>query len=297
MEKRWTGTVFPFLSIMFMLALSAWFLAQASAALWFSVPLEDPERLETLSEKNMPGSALAEAPESFSIIETRNLLRARNLSGGKQGPGGRFLSDNPAAESGEGEDVDNLPVSKKGWKLLGTIVEGTDSIPRKASRAVILHEGKQQAYKLGDSVQGWEVALIRRRTVVLTRGNVRERLLIADEAFPSGKTEGDVTVRKTVDRTRLRQELGDIASLMRDIAAEPQHVGGYQGLRITEIRPGSYVQELGLAPGDLLLGVNNRPLKGFGDLGELAELLNTGKITVEVLRNGKKTLIHYDVRS
>lgn len=297
MAKRWTSTVFPFLGIVFILALSAWFLAQASASLWFSVPLENPSKLKSLAGKNMPGSVGAEAPEFFSIIETRNLLQARSFSGGKRGPGGKFFSEELAAESGERENVDNLPVSKKGWKLLGTIVEEANGIPDKISRAVILHEGNQQAYKLGDSVQGWKIALIRRRTVVLTRGSVRERLLIADEAFPQGKTAGDATVRKTVDRTRLRQELGDIASLMRNIAAEPQNVGGYQGLRIMEIRSGSYVQELGLAPGDLLLGVNNRPLKGFGDLGELAELLNTGKITVEILRNGKKTLIHYDVRS
>ena len=48
---------------------------------------------------------------------------------------------------------------------------------------------------------------------------------------------------------------------------------------------------------DLLLGANGKPLRGFGDLGGLGDLADKSAITLEVLRNGKKTIIRYDVQS
>ena len=46
-----------------------------------------------------------------------------------------------------------------------------------------------------------------------------------------------------------------------------------------------------------LLGANGKPLRGFGDLGGLGDLADKSAITLEVLRNGKKTIIRYDVQS
>ena len=103
--------------------------------------------------------------------------------------------------------------------------------------------------------------------------------------------------QKTVSRARLREELGDVGSLMRAVSVSPQTVGGYQGLRILDMQSGSYIEELGLRKDDLLLGANGKPLRGFGDLGGLGDLADKSAITLEVLRNGKKTIIRYDVQS
>ena len=80
-------------------------------------------------------------------------------------------------------------------------------------------------------------------------------------------------------------------------SVSPQTVGGYQGLRILDMQSGSYIEELGLRKDDLLLGANGKPLRGFGDLGGLGDLADKSAITLEVLRNGKKTIIRYDVQS
>ena len=63
------------------------------------------------------------------------------------------------------------------------------------------------------------------------------------------------------------------------------------------MQPGRYIEELGLKKVDLLLGANGKPLRGFGDLGGLGDLADKSAITLEVLRNGKKTIIRYDVQS
>ena len=84
---------------------------------------------------------------------------------------------------------------------------------------------------------------------------------------------------------------------MRAVSVSPQTVGGYQGLRILDMQSESYIEELGLRKDDLLLGANGKPLRGFGDLGGLGDLADKSAITLEVLRNGKKTIIRYDVQS
>ena len=191
------------------------------------------------------------------------------------------------------DGIDALPISKQGWKLLGTIV---NTGPGRASRAVIQVNGAEQPYREGDTIQGWKIALVQRRTVVVAKGGSKERLLMSEDPILQ-KEDTKPDEQKTVSRARLREELGDVGSLMRAVSVSPQTVGGYQGLRILDMQSGSYIEELGLRKDDLLLGANGKPLRGFGDLGGLGDLADKSAITLEVLRNGKKTIIRYDVQS
>ena len=203
------------------------------------------------------------------------------------------LAENAAAAPEPLAAFDALPVSKQGWKLLGTIV---NTGPGKASRAVIQVNGAEQPYREGDTIQGWKIALVQRRTVVVAKGGSKERLLMSEDPILQ-KEDTKPDEQKTVSRARLREELGDVGSLMRAVSVSPQTVGGYQGLRILDMQSGSYIEELGLRKDDLLLGANGKPLRGFGDLGGLGDLADKSAITLEVLRNGKKTIIRYDVQS
>lgn len=166
----------------------------------------------------------------------------------------------------------------------------------KASRAVIQVNGAEQPYREGDTIQGWKIALVQRRTVVVAKGGSKERLLMSEDPILQ-KEDTKPDEQKTVSRARLREELGDVGSLMRAVSVSPQTVGGYQGLRILDMQSGSYIEELGLRKDDLLLGANGKPLRGFGDLGGLGDLADKSAITLEILRNGKKTIIRYDVQS
>ena len=208
----------------------------------------------------------------------------------KSGTDGDSSEENGLLSS---DGIDALPVSKQGWKLLGTIV---NTGPGKASRAVIQVNGAEQPYREGDTIQGWKIALVQRRTVVVAKGGSKERLLMSEDPILQ-KEDTKPDEQKTVSRARLREELGDVGSLMRAVSVSPQTVGGYQGLRILDMQSGSYIEELGLRKDDLLLGANGKPLRGFGDLGGLGDLADKSAITLEVLRNGKKTIIRYDVQS
>lgn len=118
--------------------------------------------------------------------------------------------------------------------------------------------GAEQPYREGDTIQGWKIALVQRRTVVVAKGGSKERLLMSEDPILQ-KEDTKPDEQKTVSRARLREELGDVGSLMRAVSVSPQTVGGYQGLRILDMQSGSYIEELGLRKDDLLLGPTASP--------------------------------------
>ncbi len=120
---------------------------------------------ETALETSGSASRLAEgnaaaAPEplaAFDGITTRNLLGVSVFPPEAR----RSLKSGTDADSSEengllsSDGIDALPISKQGWKLLGTIV---NTGPGKASRAVIQVNGAEQPYREGDTIQGWKIA-------------------------------------------------------------------------------------------------------------------------------------------
>ena len=284
-KKRLPLTLLTLSSI----ALAAWFFAEAT--FWL------------LREPSAGTPYNASAPAGRADAETRPLassegINARNLFGAAVFPPGSRHARGTKAEGADEEaieagEADALPISKKNWKLFGTIV---NSGAHRESRAVIQIDGKEQAYREGDSIQGWKIALVQRRSLVLSKGGTRERLIMGDAAAPA-RAESKADEQKAVSRSRLREEIADLGALMRNVSVSPQAVGGYRGLRIVALQSGSYLEELGLQKDDLLLGANEKPLTGFGDLASLGDLADKDAITLEILRNGKKTIIRYDVQS
>ncbi|MFQ8890244.1 MAG: type II secretion system protein N [Bilophila wadsworthia] len=228
---------------LFCIALIAWFLARATFAL-----------RETALETSGSASRLAEnaaaAPEplaAFDGITTRNLLGVSVFPPEAH----RSLKSGTDADSGEengllsADGIDALPVSKQGWKLLGTIVNTGSG---KASRAVIQVNGAEQPYREGDTIQGWKIALVQRRTVVVAKGGSKERLLMSEDPILQ-KEDTKPDEQKTVSRARLREELGDVGSLMRAVSVSadrgrlsithPRHAVGklHRGARTQERRP------------------------------------------------------------
>ena len=223
---------------LFCIALIAWFLARATFALRETA-------LETSGSASRLAETAAAAPEplaAFDGITTRNLLGVSVFPPEAR----RSLKSGTDADSSEengllsSDGIDALPISKQGWKLLGTIV---NTGPGKASRAVIQVNGAEQPYREGDTIQGWKIALVQRRTVVVAKGGSKERLLMSEDPILQ-KEDTKPDEQKTVSRARLREELGDVGSLMRAVSVSPQTVGGYQavgklhrGARTQERRP------------------------------------------------------------
>ena len=277
------------------LALIAWFLARGTFYLREDgpvLPLSPPPPAQ-----NPAGAASGPQAVSLEEILRRNLFGAALeapdfLSAGRR-PDGTLSPEEEAELAGSLEDI---PVSRLGWKLLGTVVNSTG--PGK-NRAVIQIDGRQEPYAEGAEIKGWKVAYIQRRTVVLARGGRKERLQIEGgvllRAGAAAAARAPVQ-RKILDRAALRREMTDPGALMRSVSMAPQALGAYRGLRIVALEQDSYLSGLGLRRDDLLLTANGEALTDLRDLAGFGELLNEKNIRLEVLRDGKKIILDYELQ-
>jgi S1-C subfamily serine protease len=66
------------------------------------------------------------------------------------------------------------------------------------------------------------------------------------------------------------------------------------GFRLTRITPNSFVARAGLVPGDIVLGVDGRPLNGIEDASAAyAWLRVTDHFVIDVVRDGRPVRLRY----
>lgn len=277
------------------LAAVAWFLARGTFYLREDSPM--PQASPPRAAQGHGLIATGPQPVELEEILKRNLFGAMVkapdvLRAGRRSDGA--LS--PEEEAELAGSLEAIPVSQMGWKLLGTVVNTTG---HGKNRAVIQVDGRQEPYAEGAEIKGWKLAYIERRTVVLARGGKKERLLIqggAPSQISAVAPAQAAALRKNLDRNALRREMADLGALMRNVSLTPETLGAYKGLRIVVLEPDSYLSGLGLRGGDLLLTANDKALADLRDLAVFTELLHQKTIRLEVLRDGKKILLDYELQ-
>jgi type II secretory pathway component PulC len=96
-----------------------------------------------------------------------------------------------------------------------------------------------------------------------------------------------------IPRNVLDRELGDFASLAEQVTLAQAPKGGF---RLLSIRSGSFVERIGLRPGDIVLRIDNRPINAVEDASAAyAWLRVTDHFTVDVHRNGQHVKLRYVV--
>jgi len=203
---------------------------------------------------------------------------------------------------------------------------GTSQISAGKPYAIIEDaNGRQSLYRVGDQVPdaGQLVEVATNRAVVLHNGH-----RVAIEIPKAGLTPGaPLNFRPTplirrpghgtpgmrppgrgirrmganrymLDRSTVDSNLKNMAPLFTQIRATPQIENGMaHGFRLTEIQPNSIFQQIGLQNGDLLNAVNGQSV---GDpakaLVMLQSLQTMPSITLDVVRNGAPTQLHYNIR-
>jgi general secretion pathway protein C len=205
---------------------------------------------------------------------------------------------------------------------------GTSQISAGKPYAIIEDaNGKQSLYRVGEQVPdaGQLVEVANNRAVVLHNGH-RVAIEIPREGLtpgarltprprpglirrPPGHGVPGLRVpgrgirrmgtnRYMLDRSTVNSNLKNMAPLFTQIRATPQIENGVaHGFRLTEIQPDSIFQQIGLQNGDLLNAVNGQSV---GDpakaLVMLQSLQTMPAITLDVVRNGAPTQLHYNIR-
>lgn len=273
-----TGTFPKKLKILFeliVITFASYFLANCIFLVWFAAPITPPKAIASPTS-NGKMTRKKERLADFKIIESRNLFNVLN-TGAKN------------AVSDAIDNLDNLAVSKRGFKLLGTVFS---DVPKNC-RAIVMFEGKQSLYKLGDKIGGWEVIEIRRRAIVLAKGAEKEILLVDENDAKIASGSGGKVTRKVISRRYAQSQLGNLERLAGSVAVVPKKVDGTQGLLIQSIRKRSFLHDMGLQKNDLLVKANDQSFLSIGDITSLMSMLEDESISLEILRDGKRQTLTF----
>lgn len=97
----------------------------------------------------------------------------------------------------------------------------------------------------------------------------------------------------TISRDEFESELGDFGKLAQEVVLAPLSGGGY---RLDALRPGCYLERLGLRAGDVVLSIDGRAINEPDDAARAyAWLQVTDHFTVDVLRDGSRLRLSYRI--
>jgi general secretion pathway protein C len=252
------------------------------------------DTVDAMIGRSLDASAKAVRPaaEERAGIEPRKELSdyssilERGLFGEGKGPSG-----SPAVES------------ISAYTLIGTI-EGESFAGAVLADATNL----QTFYRLGQKLpDGSQLVKVLRDKVALKRpdGSLAEIQIIDDtkivnvaKAVPGSGVRKVGEGRFMVDQREIASSTENLNQVLTQARALPyQEAGKIVGFRISEIVPGSIYEKIGLLNGDVVQRVNAEEVTDPGKFFQLYQGLKDEKrITVDLLRNGQRQSLNYDVR-
>jgi general secretion pathway protein C len=229
---------------------------------------------------------IREPADSYRIITERNLF----------GTTTKAVTDKQTAAVPQQQDVALL------IDLKGTVAGGP-----KYGFAVVEEKGtrKQRLVKTGDLIAGAKVVRIKRNAIDLLV-NSQERTLKMVETnegpivplvpslpkVPAPPAAAGTTV---ISRSEVDAGLQDMGSLLRQAQIRPYFEGGVpDGFLISNIRPGSLYQKMGVVDGDIIQEVNNRKIRTADDVMGLLNTIKAGSsMSMTIKRRGGQETLNY----
>ncbi|MBN1380508.1 MAG: PDZ domain-containing protein [Deltaproteobacteria bacterium] len=169
---------------------------------------------------------------------------------------------------------------------------------------------KQDLYRVGDSLGGGKITKILRNSIIV---NIRgeEKILkiaetkegpilspspaVARSAAPSaGETSGTIVV----NRSEINSWMKDIGTLLSQAKVRPYfYQGAPAGFLVTNIRPGSVYQRLGINNGDIIEGVNDKDIKTADDMMSFYNTMKgASSMSLNIKRQGRQETLNYVFR-
>ena len=222
--------------------------------------------------------------QNYSIITERNILQSTLKEISEKQLGGGFL--------GAGEEV-------SAFDLKGTVA-GDSSF----GYVVIEEKGKnkQRLYRLGDMIGSARVIKITRNTVIIKSGSREITLKIKETTegpllsqSPAQHETNTPNSGMALSRGEVNEKLRDLKAIMSQAAVRPYfEAGAQEGFIISDIKPDSLYQKLGLQNGDIIIDVNAKRMKSAEDILQIVNIMQAGgNIGLSLKRNGKVETINY----
>lgn len=222
--------------------------------------------------------------QDYGIITERNLfLSTLKAVVDKQSEGMLFDSDQKATD----------------FELKGTVA-GNSSFG-----FIFIEERdshKQKLYRLGDNIGSSKLIKITRNTATFRSGGKETTLRVKSTIegsllpdSPDAPTNRAASRSMTLNKKMVSERLTDLKSLMNNAVVRPfLNKGVQEGYIISRIAPNSLYEQMGLQNGDIIIDINNKPIRGADNLLQTVNLMQSGgSIVVNVKRNGKIETINY----
>jgi general secretion pathway protein C len=185
-------------------------------------------------------------------------------------------------------------------------VKGTVAGTGKDGFAIIEEKGKnkQLLTKVGNVVAGAKVVKITRNAVTFLVGDKERVLKMIDTnqapllpPRPSGppaiSPRGAAPM--VVSRSEVDASLKDMGTMLSQAQIRPYYADGVpDGFMITNIKPGSIYEKIGLTEGDIVQGTSDRRLVTADDMTALYNSMKAGSsLTLKIKRGGQQQNLQY----
>lgn len=283
---------------------AAWLIASFS-----SLIIE--HRLASLPSSRGPQLTPARVSQKIVPYENYTAILERNIFS----PGDKGLKLLPLAEKGKNQKAQGA--SKEGvregpgsYKLMGTVAG-----PKNRSWAILQNNvsRKQEIHRSLETLNGGKIVQISRNQILIERDGKTEVLTISEgpeaishrpvprAALPRPK--GEVVNRLSANRFLVNREdvtaaVGNINQFMTQARLKPHFDKGRPvGYSVTEIKPGSLIQKLGLKNSDIIKKVNGMVVTRPEEVMQAyTQLQRDSNIELEIERGGRLEILHYEVR-
>ncbi len=181
-------------------------------------------------------------------------------------------------------------------KLLGTVIG-----PDNKNYAVIESEGgKQNLYRVGDTILNASVNLILREKIILNV-NGKEEILEMEKLTSEVKSKPKSIPKREMsgpihlNRSQINNATQNISQLLQQVNIRPYFESGkYNGLMLSRIKPDSIFNKMGLMNGDVIMGANGVQIESVDHAIKIYENLRSSKnIKLEIKRKGRNQTIDY----
>ncbi|HLE17580.1 MAG TPA: type II secretion system protein N [Syntrophales bacterium] len=240
-------------------------------------------------ERTMPAASFQKQPaDSYAVIPQRNLFGSTDKAAADK----KLEAARPEGTP----DLSTLLVVK--GTVAGTGKDGFAVIEEKA-------KNKQSLYKVGNVVAGAKLIKITRNAVTFQIDN-KERVLMMMETQvapllpprPVQQTAPSRSEPTVINRNDVDASLKDMGALMSQAQIRPYYTAGApDGFMITNIRPGSLYEKVGLTEGDIIQGAGDRRLLTTDDWTFLYNSMKTGaSLTLRIKRGEAEENLSYVFR-
>jgi general secretion pathway protein C len=281
---------------------------------YISAQLAAPLKPTQTQASRTSGPVAQQAPLThYEVINKRNIFNATPPPDTSEPP-------RPVEPAPPPPDVPATPLP---LKLVGIMAGTKAQVPRFAIIESTGNPPGQALYQVGDSVQQVFIVDILPRCVVLDRGGEQQKLCFEKDAgtapvpgvapraaaapVPPAPRPGDAggadIVRVDpgtwqVRREKLLENFANVGSLSSQATVTPYFVQGQQlGFRLSQIRAGGVLQQMGLQEGDVLQKVNGLDIYTPQEALQAYQQLQTeSTVRLSILRNNSPTTLTYEIR-